>query len=121
MSPSKRDSFGRLSADNDCELSRLEVNILVNDLDNEIEELERTVVYWQTLFEESQKEASALRSRNRELEAQLQSAYSDGEERPRYFEENEVAKAQDQTGSEKAGDRGWSFFGSVSQYVTRSN
>jgi len=115
----KRNSLGRLSADG--ELRSLEVTALVKDLDNEIEELERTVVYWQTLFEESQKEASNLRTRNRELEAQLQSAYSDAEDRPRYFEENEVTKASVANGSGNQANRGWTFFGSVSQLVNRSN
>ena len=119
MLMAKRDSIGRLSVDSDSDLRRLQVATLVQDLDGEIEELERTVVYWQTLFEESQKEASALRTRNRELEAQLQSAYSDAEERPRYFEENEVAKG---AGNESAaGTRAWSFFGAVSQFVNRAN
>ena len=118
---SKRNSLGRLSGVSDGEVQRLEVATLVKDLDGEIEELERTVVYWQTLFEESQKEASLLRSRVRELEVQLQSAYSDVEERPRYFEENEVANDADLRGSQTAGNRGWTFFGAVSQFVNRKN
>lgn len=118
---SKRNSLGRLSLESDAELQRLEVATLVKDLDGEIEDLERTVVYWQTLFEESQKEASSLRTRVRELESQLQSAYSDIEERPRYFEENEVAKESDLRGSQTTGNRGWTFFGAVSQFVNRNN
>ena len=119
MSP-KRNSIGRLSIASDGDLRILEVNALVNDLDGEIQELERTVVYWQTLFDESQKEASALRSRIRELETLLSSAYSEAEERPRYFEDSEVAKdagLRSETGSGK----GWTFFGAVSQLVNRTN
>ena len=119
MSP-KRNSIGRLSLDSCGDLRSLEVNALVTDLDGEIEELERTVVYWQTLFEESQKEASSLRTRIRDLESQLNSAYSEAEERPRYFEENEISKDAGFRGETGSG-RGWTFFSAVSQLVNRTN
>ena len=70
-------------------LGQLELRHVIKDLDGEIEELEATVVYWQTLFDESRKEAADLRSKIRELEAQIKEAYTD--ERPMYLEDAGIA------------------------------
>ena len=71
------------------QLCRLEVAAVINDLDGEIKDLESMVVYWQTLFSESQKENATLRGRIRELEAHVKEAYSD--ERPMYLEDAGIA------------------------------
>jgi hypothetical protein len=88
------------------QLHRLELKHVINDLDGEIEELEATVVYWQTLFGESQKEAATLRARIRELEAQIKEAYTD--ERPMYLEDAGIAP-----------QLSWGIFSSVKSLTRR--
>ena len=117
----RRSSLGRLSES----LHRIEVERLVEDLDKEIADLESTVVYWQTLFEESQKEASGLRSRVRELEKDLHAAYYDGEDRPQYletkFDENAEGRAVPFAPVLVENNQTWGFFNTVKHFVGNSN
>jgi hypothetical protein len=53
--------------------------------------LEAAVVYWQTLFEESQNELSTLRSKIWELEVQIEASYISPDDRPQYLEESHFA------------------------------
>jgi TolA-binding protein len=126
LTKSQRNSQSNVDTEDD--LYKLEVGALVKDLDDEIEELERDVVYWQTLFEESQKEAASLRSRNRELEAELQFAYSDHPDRPRYIDPSEITAASGTYVGMNPGwtaSKGWSFFGNnmhtLSNPLNRNN